>query len=198
MNACNHSDFESSDPIEIVKEIGLDLPRRQFRRRPSRGPHDYYYEYEGMWAYFASLQSDKPHAQCMIVDSGAGAQLTPQTLLRSELEAALCLCRYQLRDGLFTDHHTKPVLVATILRDQTARLTEAVFNSRLDMLVLRQSRVLDLSGPKPGPDAWTLMRWLASTPLGLTKYPELSSSVKGQSRDDQADLAPSIVVSGAQ
>ncbi|KAM3536315.1 hypothetical protein MY4038_000473 [Beauveria bassiana] len=39
---------------------------------------------------------------------------------------------------------------------------EPYFDGKQNKLVLRQPRTLDLSGPEPSPDAWTLLRWIAS------------------------------------
>ncbi|KAM3433829.1 hypothetical protein NHJ13734_006293 [Beauveria thailandica] len=101
-------------------------------------------------------------------------------LLRSEVDAAICMSQFQLRDGRFTDHHTKPILIMTILPEQVARLTQTHFDAKQNRLILRQSRLLDLSGKDAGDDAWLLRRWMASTPpVGQTKYPEATDPANG-------------------
>ncbi|KAM3542802.1 hypothetical protein ARSEF1564_004316 [Beauveria bassiana] len=67
--------------------------------------------------------------------------------------------------GRLTSSTTKPRM-----KEQTARLTQAYFNGKQNKLVLRRPRTLDLSGPEPSPDAWTLLRWIASQPVGETRY----------------------------
>ncbi|EJP66564.1 uncharacterized protein BBA_04504 [Beauveria bassiana ARSEF 2860] len=119
----------------------------------------HHHEYCGMWAMFPPPDAELPHVSCSVLDSGAPNN---DAILLSEAEAALALVKYQLQKGMFTNHHTKPALIATLLRNQTARLTQAYFDGKQNKLVLRQSRTLDLSGPEPSPDAWTLLRWIAS------------------------------------
>lgn len=87
---------------------------------------------------------------------------------------------YQLLDGYFVNHHTKPILVATIIGGWAARLTQAHFDGKQNKLVLRQSRLLDLPEHQPARDAWTLLRWIASTPVGITKYPDLAEAAEGR------------------
>lgn len=48
-------------------------------------------------------------------------------------------------------------------------------------LILRQSRLLDLRGPKPTSDAYLLIRWIANTPVGVTSYERLEGSSVSQS-----------------
>lgn len=123
----------------------------------------------------------------------SGGKSDQHQLLRSEVEAALCMSSHQLRDGLFADRHTKPVLIATILREQTARLTQAHFDAKYNKLILRQSRLLDLSGSDPGDDTWLLLRWMASTAVGQTEYQENAQWTALQ-LDDNSPLAPPIAV----
>ncbi len=139
---------------------------------------------------FAHAASEVPHAACLVLDSGAPDNGAIQLC---EAEAAAALVKFQLDDGSYTDHHTKPVLVATILRNQTARLTQACFDGKQNMLVMRQSRTLDLSGAAPSPDAWMLLRWIASQPVGETRY-ATGDAKEGTCGDDPANLAPRIAV----
>ncbi|KAM3430797.1 hypothetical protein MY4824_007477 [Beauveria thailandica] len=176
------------DPGAIREATGLYLPMRDFCRDP-RSWEAYHTSY-GKWVQFAPVASELPHAICFVLDSGAPED---DRILLSEAEQAAALVEFQLKDSGYTNHHTKPVLVATIMRNQTARLTQAHFDSKQDMLVLRQSRTLDLSGRDPSPDAWLLLRWIASQPIGETRYPE-DGAKEGLLRDDPTNLTPQIHV----
>lgn len=59
-------------------------------------------------------------------------------------------------------------MLYTFQGDEYARITEAYYDPAMDKIVLRQSRQLDLRGPEPTEDAWLLMRWMLSTPVGDT------------------------------
>ncbi|TQV97541.1 hypothetical protein V2A60_006707 [Cordyceps javanica] len=177
------------DQMSIKEKLGLSLPYRMFQERPSIM---HYHEYCGMWVMFPPLDAELPHASCFVLDSGV-----PQDdiILLSEVKASVALIKYQLQNGIFTNHHTKPALIATLLRNQTARLTQAYFDGKQNKLVLRQSRTLDLSGPEPSPDAWTLLRWSASQPVGETRYSagkvNLTNNTHGL---DPTNLAPEVLV----
>ncbi len=121
-----------------------------------------------------------PHAACFVLDSGTPDE---EVMLLSEAEAAAALVQYQLRGGLYTGHHTKPVLIATVMRNQTGRLTHVHFDGTQEKLVMRQSRSLDLSGAKPSTDAWTMLRWIASEPIGDTRY-AIGDADEGAGGDD--------------
>lgn len=62
------------------------------------------------------------------------------------------------------------VLVRTYYHDRGARITQAHWDD--DHLVIRQSRVLDFHAPEPTDDAYLLVRWIANTPMGETRYPD--------------------------
>lgn len=47
-------------------------------------------------------------------------------------------------------------------------MTQAYYDPDLGKIILRQSRQLDLRGPKPTEDAWLLMQWMLNTPVGDT------------------------------
>ncbi|KAM3491146.1 hypothetical protein MY3957_005552 [Beauveria namnaoensis] len=175
-------------PGYIREATGLYLPMRDFCRDP--WSWDAYHTSYGKWVQFAPVASELPHAVCLVVDSG-----TPEDdmILLSEAEQAAALVEFQLKDSGYINHHTKPVLVATIMRNQTARLTQAYFDSKQNMLVLRQSRTLDLSGRLPSPDAWLLLRWIASQPIGETRYPENAAKEELLS-DDPTNLTSQILV----
>ncbi|KAJ6785925.1 hypothetical protein PWT90_01299 [Aphanocladium album] len=79
---------------------------------------------------------DRSHASCFVLDSGTA---DADAILVSEAETAAASVQYQLQHGLYTCHHIKPVLVATMLRDDTSRLTQARFDGKLNKLVLHQS-----------------------------------------------------------
>lgn len=51
-----------------------------------------------------------------------------------------------------------------------ARITQAYFDAKLDKLVVRQSRILDLKGKRPTDDAYLLLRWMMNIPVGETEY----------------------------
>ncbi|KAM3466946.1 hypothetical protein MY5147_008912 [Beauveria neobassiana] len=172
----------------IREATGLYLPMRDFCRDP--WSWDAYHTSYGKWVQFAPVASELPHAVCLVVDSG-----TPEDdmILLSEAEQAAALVEFQLKDSGYINHHTKPVLVATIMRNQTARLTQAYFDGKQNMLVLRQSRTLDLSGRLPSPDAWLLLRWIASQPIGETRYPE-NAAKEELLRDDPTNLTSQILV----
>ncbi|EJP62103.1 uncharacterized protein BBA_08900 [Beauveria bassiana ARSEF 2860] len=180
-----------TESMEMMDAVNLRLPRREFKPKARPDAHTYY-EYGGQWAYLAKAGSDKSHAACLMLDSGG--KDADGLLLRSEVDAAICMSQFQLRDGRFTDHHTKPILVITILREQVARLTQAHFDGKKNRLILRQSRLLDLSGEDAGDDAWLLLRWMASTPVGQTEYPKGTESVDGYC-DEKTSVAPSMRVS---
>lgn len=60
------------------------------------------------------------------------------------------------------------VMLYTFQMDEYARVTEAYYDRDTGKIMLRQSRQLDLRGPKPTDDAWLLLRWVLSTPVGDT------------------------------
>ncbi|KKY36657.1 hypothetical protein UCDDA912_g03329 [Diaporthe ampelina] len=94
-------------------------------------------------------------------------------------------------------------MLYTFQRDQYARITQAYYDPVMGKIVLRQSRQLDLRGPEPTEDAWLLMRWMLSTPVGDTliksedgglpvraKEPAslLLRAVRADSKTDETDL----------
>ncbi|KAM3544004.1 hypothetical protein ARSEF1564_003113 [Beauveria bassiana] len=180
-----------TESMEMMDAVNLRLPRREFKPKARPDAHSYY-EYGGQWAYLAKAGSDRSHAACLMLD--LGDKDADGLLLRSEVDAAICMSQFQLRDGRFTDHHTKPILVINILREQVTRLTQAHFDGKKNRLILRQSRFLDLSGKDAGDDAWLLLRWMASTPVGQTEYPKGTESVDGYC-DEKTSVAPSMRVS---
>lgn len=56
----------------------------------------------------------------------------------------------------------------TFQGDDYARITQAYWDPDMGKIVIRQSRQLDLRGPKPTEDGWLLMRWMLNTPVGDT------------------------------
>ncbi|ATY66953.1 hypothetical protein A9K55_001146 [Cordyceps militaris] len=127
------------------------------------------------WVMLTHKELDMPHASCFVLDSGTPDE---NAILLSEAEAAAALVKHQLRNGIYTSHHTKPVLLATVMRNQTGRITQGHFDGKQNKLVLRQSRTMDLSGEKPSNDAWTMLRWIASQPVGQTRY-EIGDTEEG-------------------
>ncbi|KAM0666958.1 hypothetical protein MY8738_008860 [Beauveria namnaoensis] len=129
------------DQMSIKEKLGLSLPYRMFQERRSIM---HYHDYCGIWAMFPPPDADLPHVSCFVLGSGAPKD---NAILLSEAEAALALLKYQLQKGTFTNHHTKPALIATLLRNQTARLTQAYFDGKQNKLVLRQVADPGLVGP---------------------------------------------------
>lgn len=125
-----------------------------------------------------------PHIECLVLDSS-----TPEedSILMSEAELAAALMHSQLQNGMYTGHHTKPVLVATVLGNHTGRLTHAHFDGKKGELILCQSRTLDFSGDVLSPDAWTMLRWIASQPVAETRHRVGSSSQTAGKDRDSAD-----------
>ncbi|KAL2151242.1 hypothetical protein VTH82DRAFT_6340 [Thermothelomyces myriococcoides] len=92
-------------------------------------------------------------------------------VLYSEVHFALQLLKWRLEQGKHTGHHTKPGILYTLQRDLFARITQVHFDGKSNKLVLRRSRRLDLQGgPDPPKDAYLLLRWVASRPVGQTEY----------------------------
>ncbi|KAJ3496060.1 hypothetical protein NLG97_g2943 [Lecanicillium saksenae] len=174
--------------MAIKEELGLSLPYRMFQERPWL-PH--YHEYCGMWVMFPPPETELPHASCFVIDSGVP---NDDATLLSKAEAAVALVKYQLQRGTFTNHHTKPALVATLLRKQTARLTQAYFDGKQNQLVLRQSRTLDFSGPETSLDAWTLLLWIASQSVGETRYSVVDVNSANDRGLDPTNLAPEVLI----
>ncbi|KAL2258504.1 hypothetical protein VTK26DRAFT_8169 [Humicola hyalothermophila] len=132
--------------------------------------------------------ANKPHMAIMMYD----ASVAPEgKVLRSELDAAVTLIREQLRSGRFTDHHTKPVLVYTFQWETHARITQVHLDAKLNKLVVRQSRLLDVKGKEPPPDAYILLRWLLNSPVGPTKHEQIKEDAfRGRHGHDFAAEQP--------
>ncbi|OAA44003.1 hypothetical protein BBO_04359 [Beauveria brongniartii RCEF 3172] len=111
-----------TESMEMIDAVNLRLPRREFKPKARRGACSYY-EYGGQWAFLAKAGSDRSHAACLMLDSGG--KDADGLLLRSEVDAAIYMSQFQLRDGHFTDHHTKPILIMTIPREQYPEATDA-------------------------------------------------------------------------
>ena len=60
----------------------------------------------------------------------------------------------------------------TYYHDRGARITQAHWDD--NHLVIRQSRVLDFHASEPTDDAYLLVRWIACTPMGETRYPDFA------------------------
>ncbi|OAA58205.1 hypothetical protein ISF_06744 [Cordyceps fumosorosea ARSEF 2679] len=173
---------------EIKERIGLELPWYQFRGNGRYRKH----EYSGAWAYFVEAAADKPHSVCVMVDSSHPEE---GVAIRSEVLAAVRMTEFQVHGACYTHHFVKPVLVCTYFGNETARLTQAHFDMKRNMLVLRQSRVLDLSGEEPPPDAWLMLRWMASGPVGQTLYQPLTT-LPAAPDGDGAKRPPQMTVAG--
>lgn len=173
------------DREAINEAIGLELPRCE---HPWERLDQREYPYRGSWAYFAAPAADKPHAVCTMLDASSP---TEGTAVRSEVAAAVKLSEFQHQRTCFSHHHTKPILVCTYFRNETARITQAHFDLKRGRLVLRQSRVLDLKAAEAPHDAWLMLRWMASSPVGPTLYPPPASPSE-VCRKDAASRTPQI------
>ncbi|POS72916.1 hypothetical protein DHEL01_v208693 [Diaporthe helianthi] len=114
----------------------------------------------------------RPHFGVVMGDSdvpGSGDDDEDEMLV-SELHAAAEFSKRQLTCGDFTNHHTKPIIIYTLMSETHARITQAHFDAKADKLVIRQSRLLDLRGKRPTPDAYLLLRWMMNVPVGETAY----------------------------
>ncbi|TQW03015.1 hypothetical protein IF2G_09532 [Cordyceps javanica] len=173
----------------IEEAIGLELPRYEYYHDTLDMPK---HEYKGTWAYFATSAADRPHAVCTMIDSSSP---TNEAIIRSEVLAAVKMTEFQLQRACFTHHHTKPILVCTYFRNETARITQAHFDAVRDRFILRQSRLLDLSGPETPSDAWLMLRWMASGPVGLTQY-QPSGPLPNVALEDGTSRPPQITLIG--
>lgn len=73
------------------------------------------------------------------------------------------------------------------------RITQAYFDAKLDKLVVRQSRILDLAGKRPTNDAYLLLRWMMNIPVGETEYmQDKEHKLDGDKR--KVRLQPTLVV----
>jgi hypothetical protein len=134
-------------------------------------------------------------------------------ILSSEIMTAISVLRYRLRHGEFVDHHTIPVrctpcfyqlvetatdqnfmqvLVYSFHHDKFARITQAHWDGA--KLVLRQSRFLDLRDAQPTEDAYLLLRWIASKPIGETEYQMIQENSPANESDRPRLAAEAIAV----
>lgn len=132
-------------------------------------------------------------------------------ILASEIMTAISVLRYRLRHREFVDHHTIPVcctpcfyqLIETVPdqesiqafvysfhHDKFARITQAHWDGA--KLVLRQSRLLDLRAAEPTEDAYLLLRWMASKPVGETEYQKIQENSLA-SGSDRSRLAAEVI-----
>ncbi|KJR81011.1 uncharacterized protein SPSK_05346 [Sporothrix schenckii 1099-18] len=99
-----------------------------------------------------------PHATMVVAEPCAfGAT----DVLLGDVLAAVELMRRQVRYHEHLSHRIFP-------HDTTARIVQAHFDGH--RLFIRQSRLLDLNADEPTPDAYLLLRWMASRPQGNTEY----------------------------
>ncbi|KAI7775089.1 hypothetical protein LA080_007373 [Diaporthe eres] len=159
------------DRCDVRDTTGLVLPMGDFRT---------VHEYNSDFAFFPNDEK-KPHLACIISDT----IVSPHTILRSEIHGAFFLITYQMVIKRFSDHRIKPVMLYTFQGDVCARITQAYYDPDMGKIVIRQSRMLDLRGPKPTEDAWLLMRWMLNTPVGdtLIKSEDGGLSVRAKEPD---------------
>ncbi len=139
---------------------------------------------------------DKSHVMQHLWEASHGEG----NMLESEILTALVTLVTIYRHGEFTQYHTIPVsahfccstccsafssqaadhniqiMVCTFQHDKFARLTQAHWDGR--SLIVRQSRLLDLRGDEPTNDAYLLLRWMLSTPIGQTGYENVQEESK--------------------
>ncbi|KAJ4159916.1 uncharacterized protein LMH87_007852 [Akanthomyces muscarius] len=137
------------------------------------------------------LAADKPHAVCVMLDSSIPGE---GIATKSEVEATVKMIEFQYQQACFTNHHTKLILVCTQFGKQVARITQAYFDAKIGRLILRQSRVLELRGAETPPDAWLMLRWMVSSPVGPTQYQPPTSPPK-DFREESSSRPPHITIS---
>ncbi|KAK4213914.1 hypothetical protein QBC37DRAFT_422324 [Rhypophila decipiens] len=143
----------------------------------------YRFEYDLVYCFLPTEELDEvsvwaPRVKGAVIQSHkAGGD----SLLRSELHSALHLLIHMLEHGLEDYHHTIPVLIYSFHHDKTARVTQFHFNG--EHLLFRQSRLLDLAADEPTEDAYLLLRWMASLPVGETTFTALNELVETQTID---------------
>lgn len=84
----------------------------------------------------------------------------------------------------------RQVLIYSFQWETHARITQAYMDPNTNKLIIRQSRLLDVSGEHPPPDAYILLRWMMNTPTGETEYRgdkakvEIEAKVKGKAKEE--------------
>ncbi|KAL1865940.1 hypothetical protein VTK73DRAFT_4946 [Phialemonium thermophilum] len=141
---------------------------------------------------FVAQRETKPHMAIVLCD----ATVAPEDkILLSELHGCVSLMRYQIRSGRFADHHTKPVMAYTMQWETQGRITQAHYDAKINHLVIRQSRILNLSGPEPTSDAYILLRWMVNQPVGNTQYKDTEPEEARDTGLPNNSSEPKIVVS---
>ncbi|KAK3305696.1 uncharacterized protein B0T15DRAFT_574986 [Chaetomium strumarium] len=189
----NDSIQEFVDQHQIYEKTGLWLPTYMFRGLHV-GNSSHPTEYLSEAAYFP-VDENQPHIASFIIDSN---EAPGDQVLRNEVDYAITLVKYRLAQGRHTNHHTKPATIYTIERESFARITQAYFDGKTNKLVLRQLRHLDLWGPKPPDDAYTLLRWMANHPCGHTEYvDEDEPEEEANMTTDSSDTVPKLLLGQA-
>jgi hypothetical protein len=70
------------------------------------------------------------------------------------------------------------------------------FDAKARRLVLRQSRQLDLRGPEPTNDAYLLVRWMTSRPVGETEYVDEEEPREDEEASTGGSAAPKVLLKG--
>ncbi|KAG8167409.1 hypothetical protein KVR01_003098 [Diaporthe batatas] len=135
-------------------------------RVPRREAHNW--DFRTLWLE-QPRDPGRPHLAVVMGDSEVVAPGEDDVLV-SELLAAVEYSRRQLSCGDFSSHHTRPIIIFTLMSETHARITQAHVDAKAAALVVRQSRVLDLRGRKPTPDAYLLLRWMMNIPVGETEH----------------------------
>lgn len=127
------------------------------------GHDDYCFHIES-WLFIEGDAPQQPHVVSLLYDSSTA---TSNDVMRSEFVSALAMLKVQLYYDDYIIHRKLPVLVISFHHGGTARITQAHYDGTL---YVRQSRLLDLRGPDPTPDAWLAARWIVSKPFGDTEW----------------------------
>ncbi|KAK4153973.1 hypothetical protein C8A00DRAFT_33226 [Chaetomidium leptoderma] len=178
------------DPTTIYLETALRQPMRRIVFYNDEN-EEIFREYHPEAAYFP-VDVTKPHVASLVIDSH---EAPGDKVLRSEVDYAIAMVLFRLKYRLHTNHHTKPAMIYTLERDQFARVTQVHYDGKTNKLVLRQSRHLDLRGPRPTEDAFTLLRWMTSRPVGDTEYvDEAEEDEEDSTTPDSSNTAPKLLV----
>ena len=147
--------------------------------------HDDYRFHVESWQYIPSDETQQPHVVSILWDSS-----TPRDddVMRSELVSALAMLKVQLYYDDHIAHRILPVLVISFHHGGIARITQVHYDGTL---YIRQSRLLDLGGPAPTPDAWLVARWMVNMPIGDTEWHcDMSAEKELLLRDADGEAPP--------
>ncbi|KAK4187377.1 hypothetical protein QBC35DRAFT_498878 [Podospora australis] len=87
-----------------------------------------------------------------------------------DITTAMAFLRWQFHRKHFRKHHTLPSLVFSFQHDKYCRITQ--FHFKRQRLILRPSRRLNLATNEPTDEAYHILRWLMTNPVGDTALRE--------------------------